>query len=702
MAQSGQPVIPIPQAIQLALDHCQAGRFPEAERIFQQVLAIEPDNPYALHFLGLIAHQAGKNQIAVELISRALTSWPAYAEAFGNLGNILQELGRFEEALASYGKAIAIKAELSQELLWNRVHALKELKRFEEVLATCDEALAIKPDFAEALCIRGNALQELKRFGEALPSYDKALALSPDYAEALRNRGNALLELQRFDEALASLDRALTIQPDFAAALYNRGNALQELKRYDQALADYGRALSINPKFDYLLGACLHMKLQICDWADLTKQVDELVRRIEHGERAAQAFPALALTGSLRAQRKAAEIWVNDKFPPNPSLPSLSKRARHGKIRIGYYSADFRDHPVAYLIAGLFEQHDRDKFELFAFSFGPDRNDDMRKRIYAAFDKSIDVRGRSDGDAALLSRSLEIDIAIDLNGFTADNRAGIFSRRAAPLQVSYLGYPGTMGAEYMDYLIADRTLIPDTCRQYYSEKIAYLPNSYQANDAKRAIAPVTLSRPDLGLPDTGFIFCCFNNSYKITPAVFDRWMRILKQVSGSVLWLLQSSATATGNLRKEAEARGVDPARLIFADRMPLPEHLARQRAADLFIDTLPYNAHTTASDALWAGLPVLTCMEEAFASRVAASLLNAVHLPELITTTPEKYEALAIELATNQDRLARIRRKLEANRLTTPLFDTRLFTRHIENAYTQMYERHHAGLPPEHLYVNS
>jgi len=349
----------------------------------------------------------------------------------------------------------------------------------------------------------------------------------------------------------------------------------------------------------------------------------------------------------------------------------------------------------------LFERHDKAKFELVAFSFGPNRNDEMRKRVSAAFDQFMDVRNRSDKDIALLSRKLEIDVAVDLKGFTTDARAGIFSYRAAPLQVNYLGYPGTMGAEYIDYLIADGTLIPEASRQHYAEKIAYLPNSYQVNDRKRAIADKMFSREELGLPSTGFVFCCFNNSYKITPAIFDGWMRILKQVEGSVLWLLEANSTAVRNLRHEAEARGINAARLIFAKRMPLAEHLARHRAADLFIDTLPCNAHTTASDALWAGLPVLTCTGEAFASRVAASLLNAIDLPELVTTTQDQYEARAVELATNPERLKQIKQKLERNRLTTPLFDTELFTKHIEAAYIQIYERYQADLPPEHIYVS-
>jgi predicted O-linked N-acetylglucosamine transferase (SPINDLY family) len=382
------------------------------------------------------------------------------------------------------------------------------------------------------------------------------------------------------------------------------------------------------------------------------------------------------------------------------SLGPILKRARQKKIRIGYFSADFHNHATAYLMAELFERHDKGKFELIAFSFGPQTNDVMQLRVSQAFDQFIDVASMSNLEVAQFSRELEIDIAIDLKGLTQDSRLGIFSFKAAPIQVSYLGYPGTLGVDYIDYLIADKTLIPKTSIHHFSEKIVYLPNSYQVNDRHRLIASTHFTKQELGLPKDAFIFCCFNNNYKITPDVFDSWVRILKAVDSSVLWLLQDNSTASMNLQKEAANRGLDPTRLVFAERMALPEHLARHKAADLFLDTLPYNAHTTASDALWAGLPVLTCIGESFASRVAASLLNAIGLPELITETRVDYEALAIELATNPSKLKEIKEKLAQNRLTTPLFDTVLFTKHIEAAYTLMYERYQADLTPESIEV--
>ncbi len=510
----------------------------------------------------------------------------------------------------------------------------------------------------------------------------------------------ALQELKRFEEALDSYARALKIKPDYAEAHNNRGVTLQELKRFEEALDSYERALKIQSNGDWLYGTWLHAKMQLCNWSNFESRIADLAARIQQAEKTTPPFSVLALIDGLTLQRQAAETWVREKYPSSRILPPLSKRRRGEKIRIGYYSADYHGHATAYLIAELFERHDKQRFELLAFSYGVDERDDMRKRLAAAFAQFLDVRTKSDIEVARISRELGVDIAVDLKGFTQDARTGIFSCRAAPIQVNYLGYPGTMGAPYIDYIIADPMLIPQESRQQYSERVVYLPHSYQANDSKRQIADKEFARAELGLPSTGFVFCCFNNNYKITPDTFDGWMRILKQVEGSVLWLLVDNETAAENLRREARARDVDAGRLIFAARMALPEHLARHRAADLFIDTLPCNAHTTASDALWAGLPVLTRMGESFAARVAASLLYAIGLPELVTTTQEQYESTAIELASDPGRLAEFKDRLHRNRLTMPLFDIEQFTRHVENAYTQMYERYQADLSPEHIYV--
>jgi protein O-GlcNAc transferase len=403
-------------------------------------------------------------------------------------------------------------------------------------------------------------------------------------------------------------------------------------------------------------------------------------------------------SASAADQLQCSKLWTANVYPPAAEPASQSARAAHDRIRLGYFSADFHGHATSYLMAELFEVHDRARFDVTAFSFGPEDDGDVRQRLAASFERFIDVRNETDHAVAALARKLEIDIAVDLKGFTVDGRTGIFARRAAPIQVGYLGFPGSMGADYFDYLVADRVVIPPAERQFFSEKIVYLPDSYQVNDRKRPIAGRTPTRAQAGLPENGFVFCCFNNNHKITPAMFACWMRLLARVEGSVLWLLEDNAVAAANLLREAAARAIDPQRLVFAGRMPLPEHLARHRLADLFLDTLPYNAHTTASDALWAGLPLVTCLGDTFAGRVAASLVNAVRLPELVAATPQAYEHLALELARDPEKLAAIKRKLARHRLTTPLFDTVRFARHIEAAFMAMHERHQAGLPPEHI----
>jgi protein O-GlcNAc transferase len=674
------------------------GRCAAALDSYEQALKIKPESAEAWNNRGVTLRKLRRFEDSLDSYQRALTIRPDYADAYFNRGITLQELTRFGDALNSYERALQIAPDA--EVYNNRGNVLQALKRFEDALDSYQRALQLKPDYSEAYVNRGNVLQDLKRFEDALNSYERALQLKPDDAEAYLNRGNALQELERFADALDSYQRALSIKPDHAEAYCNRALTLRGLKRFAESLDSYERALSIAPDCRWLYGTWLHAKMRLCDWNNFESQVISLVAAIKQSKKITPPFPVLALSDSLSVQRQAARIWVNERYPATGLLPPIGKRDRGEKIRIGYYSADYHSHATAYLMAGLFEKHDRERFEVVAFSYGPDIRDDMSRRLGAAFDRFMDVRTTSDRDVARMSRELGIDIAVDLKGFTQEVRTGIFAHRAAPVQVNYLGYPGTMGAQFIDYIVADRTLIPPESRRHYAESVVYLPDSYQVNDRRRQIANKEFTHAELGLPSTGFVFCCFNNNYKITPDTFGGWMRILKRVAGSVLWLLEDNKIAANNLRKEAQAREVDAARLIFAPRMALPEHLARHRAADLFVDTLPCNAHTTASDALWAGVPVLTRIGESFAARVAASLLNAIGLPELIATTQEQYESTAIELAANPARLAEIKERLLKNRLTTPLFDTDLCARHLEDAYTQMYERSQADLRPADIYV--
>jgi protein O-GlcNAc transferase len=672
----------------------------EALASYDKAIALKSGFAEAHNNRGNALMDLKRHEEAITSYDNAIALNPDYANAYNNRGTALKNVKRHEAAIASYDKAIALKPDFA-EAHNNRGNALKDLKRPVEAIGSYDKAIALKPDFAEAHNNRGNALTDLKRLAESLASYDKAIALKPDFAEAHYNRGNALTLLNRPEEAITSCDNAIALKPDYADAYNNRGNALKSLSRYEEALVSYDKAIALKPDIEFLYGNLIFMKMKVCDWSNLKTQFGQLVHRIDQAEKVLHPFALFATTNSPELQRKAAEIYALASYPLNSALPKIAKRQRHNKIRIGYFSSDFRNHAGAYSMVEMFERHDRSKFEIIGFSFSPKSEYELKSRLEPAFDKFIDVNSYKDLDVAQLARSMEIDIAIDRNGFANYCRPNIFAARAAPLQVSFRGFPATMGTDYIDYLIADPVVLPPDHRDFYSEKIAYLPNSCQVYDTKRLIPDKIVSREQVGLPRSGFVFCSFNNSYKITPEVFDCWMRILKQVDGSVLWLLEDNTKATCNLRKEAGIKGVNPERLIFAKRMPPPDHLARHRLANLFLDTLPCNAHTTASDALWTGLPVLTRIGETFAGRVAASLLNAIALTELITSTPQAYEALAIELATNPEKLAAIKRKLANNRLTTPLFDTETFTRHIEVAYTIMYERYQANLPPDHIYVS-
>jgi predicted O-linked N-acetylglucosamine transferase (SPINDLY family) len=683
----------------LAIILMQLERHAEAERYIKSALNVNAKNDATLSNYGIILKTLKRPQEALVRFSQALTVNSANSLTWNNRGTVMCDLNRYEDAVADFDKATLIDNNFS-DAFCSKGNSLCQLKRNEEALGAYDKALNLKPDYADAWLGRGNAFYDLKRYDEAFAAYDKALALRPDLENAWLGRGNVFFDLKRYDEAFAAYDKALAIKPDLENAWLGRGNIFSGLKRYDEAFAAYDKALALKPDFVGAEGMRLRTKMHICDWINFDAECAHLISSIKNKKANTTPFSFLAIPSSPEDQLQCAKLYVTEKCPVSRKPIWSGEQYRHDRIRVAYVSADFRQHPVSCLIAGMFECHDKFRFDVTAISFGPDDNSEMRQRLKTSFEHFIDVQTYSDDQIANLVRSSEVDILVDLMGFTTDARTDIFARRAAPIQVNYLGYPGTMGATYLDYVIADQTVIPDECRKFYAEKIAVLPNTYQVNDRKRVISDKAITRSDVGLPLKGFVFCCFNNNYKITPLVFNSWMRILKQVEGSVLWLLEVNASAASNLKKEAVARGVSSERLIFAKRMTPPDHLARHRLADLFLDTLPYNAHTTASDALWAGLPVLTCVGDTFAGRVAASLLNAIGLPELIITTPEAYEQMAIDLTTHPEKLAAIKRKLADNRLTTPLFDTKLFTRHIEAAYTAMYERYQAGLAPDHILI--
>jgi predicted O-linked N-acetylglucosamine transferase (SPINDLY family) len=565
----------------------------------------------------------------------------------------------------------------------------------EAAVTLISQAIRVNPRNADALTNLGNALRERGRHAQALTCYDRALGIRPDSAETRYNRALALQELHHHDDALAEYDRALVLRPGYIEARYNRGVVLQDSKRYEDAALAFAQLLELAPDCPYAAGKLGYLRLLCCDWASYHDQLAQLSGDVCAGRRVCDPFSFAAMSDSPAAQLACARTYAADKYPPAAAPLWSGERYAHDKIRVAYLSADFHEHATTHLMAGLFEHHDADRFEITAISFGPDRRDDMRQRLVKVFGRFINVRGKSDREVALLLREMEIDIAVDLKGYTQGSRPGILAQRPAPVQINYLGMPATMGASYFDYIIADAWVIPPEHHPHYSEQILYLPDTYWVTDDSRHIDVHTPSRADLSLPEEGFVFCCFNNNYKTTPDLFTLWMRLLHQVSGSVLWLLEDNPVAARNLRAQAQLHGIAPERLVFAPRVAAGAYLARHRLADLCFDTLPYNAHTTACDALWAGLPVLTCAGKTFAGRVAASLLSAAGLPELITRDLDHYAALALELAHNPARLREIRARLAHNRGTCPLFATDRFRRHLESGYITLWERSQRGETP-------
>jgi len=689
------------QTLQRAITAHQEGRLEEADHLYQKILETQPTHPDANHNLGVLKVLLNKSADALLLFKIAVESNPSIEQYWYSYSNTLIREKKFKEAEAISRKAIKFKPNFVT-IHFNLGFILNEIGKFKEAELSYKKAITLKPEFVEAYYNLGVTLQALGRTDEAVESYKKAIMLKPKFVEAHNNLGVILKDLGKFDDAEASYKKAIEYKVDYAEALSNLGEVQKSLGRIDDSLSNYKYAYQLKPDLDYLLGALIHLKMNFCIWDDLPKNINMLTKKINNGEKASTPFALLSLIDDPSIHKKAAEIYSNDKFPRSNIFPRIPQYHDHEKIKIGYFSADFWNHPTSYLTAELYENHDRKKFEIHAFSFGLDTNDKFNIRIREGVDYFHDVQTMSDYDVVKLVRSLEIDIAIDLKGFTGMNRQGIFAMSTAPIQVSYLGYPGTMAVDYLDYLIADRTLILKEKEKDYSEKIVYMPNSYQPNVSKKSAFKSSLTRQDVGLPNRGFVFCCFNNQYKITPLTFAGWMRILKATDGSVLWLLVNNINAAKNLKKEAVKLGINEDRLIFANYIPNEEHLKRIQLADLFIDTLPYNAHTTASDALRMGLPVLTCIGDSFAGRVAASLLNAVRLPELITTSQDQYESLAIALAKNPEKMKIIKDKLVNNLNKTTLYDAALYTRNLEVAYSVMYKRFKNKIDLNDIKINS
>lgn len=714
---------PTDETLRRAIAAMQGGQAEAAERLFKQVLQTVPNHLGALNLLGLFLTSRGRFVEAERTIKLALKTGPASDATLYNYGVILKALKRSPEALEKFGQALQINPSVAET--WNiRGTVFNDLKRYCEAIADFDRAIAINANFADAFVNKGNTLAELKSYAEALAAYDRALALNSnlpaawlgrakvlfefkqfhealsacdqalalnrDLAEAWLGRGNVFYETGRYDDALVAYDRAVALKSDIAFGWLGRGNVLADTKRHADALIAYDRALALNPNLDYAPGALILSKMMVCDWANLNSETAALLAKLKDGKLASAPFPLLATTASAEEQLQCARRHLQDR--PIFSPLWQGEKYTHDRIRVAYLSADFYEHATAFLLTGLFERHDRSRFDVTGLSFGPHQNSPLRQRIEGAFERFVDVRDKSEREIAELVRMLEIDIAVDLMGFTKNNRLGVFARRPAPVQVNYLGYIGTMGADFIDYIIADEVALPLDQQPYFAEKIVHLSGCFLVTDDLQEIAAHTPSREEAGLPPDGFVFCSFNTSYKLAKPVFEVWMRLLGAVPRSVLWLAEANSDMAANLRREAQRCDIAPERLVFAPRVPLRRHLARQRHAGLFLDTVPYNAGATGVAALWAGVPLLTVLGETFVGRMAGSMLHAVGLPDLVTQKLEEYEALALKLARDPDLLSGVRQRLQVNLGVAPLFDTDRFRRHLEQAYSTMVDIQRRG----------
>jgi protein O-GlcNAc transferase len=653
---------------------------------FQRVLALDPRSRLALGNCGVALRQLDRLEEALALYDRLSALTPADAEPLLERGLLLLQLQRHEEAVESLSEALRLGPD-SATARCGRAAALHRSGRHAEALADCDAALSLAPGRSDALCERALALMALGDPVQALESFDAALAANPALVPALEGRADALRALGEHAPALAAYDDALRYTPHVPPLQYRRALTLRALKRHDEAARAFQAVLDLEPSWDFALGNLLFERLQGCDWTDFPATRALIEERVDAGARACLPGAFQVFCDSPALQQSCARSYTSGlRIGPAPPPPGPYK---HDKIVLAYVSADFREHPVAHLATGVFEAHDRQRFTTIAVSLRPPEDSIMGRRVQAAFDHFLDLSGLDDAAIAARLRALEVDIAVDLMGHSGGSRPEIFLHRAAPVQVNFLGYPGTLGSFCHDFMVADDVIVPAGSEGWYDERIVRLPNCFQPNDSLRRRADRLPTRAECNLPENGFVFCCFNGLYKILPDVFDAWLRLLRQVPDSVLWLAEGNAGAVANLRQSASGRGVSPQRLIFAPRVAsMEEHLARYSLADVFLDTFPFNAHTTASDALWAGVPLVTLQGHSIASRVAASLLTCLDCPELITQSLEDYVTLAHRLATDPDLLGSFRERLQTARGTSPLFDTAGYCRNLEAAYIAMLAR--------------
>lgn len=686
------------EKFQKAFGFHKEGRYQDAKKIYIEILNETPDDFHCLHYLGLIARKNKEYVSAFEFISKALITNPNSSEAHFNLGNVLIDLNRVNEAIKSYDLAIKIKPDY--ELYLIRGNALVELKELDAALESYNKSIGLEPDCFLALLNKGSVLVGLKDFDGAIASYDKAIKLKPTNLLARFKKGVALKEMGKVEEAKKTFKEIIKTQPSHFLSLYELALIYRDSTDYNLALDCCNQILKIEPTHSQAILLSIKIRKNICDWISYEKDYSYIVERINDNKESIGPFSSIAFIDDPALQKKSCEIHTLKNYPSNNFFKKIVKYQRHKKIRIGYFSPDFCVHPVSNLIVELIEKHDKDRFEIYAFSFVDWPDDEIKIRLKKAFTNFIDVSNESTKNVVELSRKLEIDISIDLAGYTGRGNSEVFSMRTAPIQINYLGFASTSGADYFDYIIADSIVIPDNYQKHYNEKILYLDVIYP-NDSKKIQVKQSFNRQYFNLPDSSFIFCCVNNNYKFNPIIFNSWMKILNNVDDSVLFLRADNELARDNIRNEAIARNIDPNRLIFSEKfhqkLNYSEYLERLNLMNLFLDTYPFNGHSTSCDALWAGLPILTLIGKTYGSRVSASLLSSVKLDSLVTHSIDDYENLAIELGNNPHKLLDIRKKI-IKKTSLDLFNTDKFTKNLENGYQKIYDRHYKDLLPDHI----
>jgi len=669
--------------------------------LYRKILELDNMHVNALHMLGTIYLERGAVKEAAVLIKKSLAVFPQQPDAWCNLGLCMEKIEDANGALAAYEKSLQLRPNFPGAL-YNRAALFRKQRNYEAALSDLEIAISLQPNFINAINNKGNVLTDMGRIEEAVASFTVAISLKPEYPETYNNRGVCFWKLKNYEAAVSDYDSALLIKPNYFSAILNRAAALYDLGNYELASDAVKKALSIQPNEPEACALQFNIAARSCDWKNYTDHIDAISNAVTNDKMLAP-FTVLTAIDNAAVQYHAAKTWAAS-FEivrlPAMTLPNAMLEVKKDKrLRIAYLSADFHEHAVAYAMARVFECHDKSQFECYAISLGTSKPSLMRERIIRAFEHFVDARLWSDKAIVDFIHQQQIDILIDLAGYTQGYRLAVLAQKPAAIQINYLGYPGTSGLSVIDYIIADKTVIPESSFQFFSEKVIHVAGSYLCSDPTRALDEHLPSRAELGLPENSFVFCCFNHHYKITPHWFELWMRVLHAVNNSVLWLSASNDLAQKHLQQKAVACGVDASRLVFAERTPEPsQHLSRLRQADLFLDTLPYNAHATATDALWAGIPLVTCAGQSFPARVAASLLMAIDMPELITDSPAAYEARAVELALHPEQLLAIRNKLAIQKVHSSLFDAANATRKLECAYSAVWERHQAGLPPEHI----